>query len=320
MYNTNKSWKENLISGPQIHPSEEDFFTLACLKPQSIDFLGYNVSSDIGIASGPLLDSKWVITAADFGFDILTYKTIRSYYHEGHNVPNIIKLEDGSFTNYFGMPSMDKEFLKKDIQFANEYLDKKGKILIVSITGDNIQDYVDTAKFAVNECKAKILEVNLSCPNVNKKLIYKDPQAMSDIISEIKKYVNVPIIIKVGWYDDESVLKEVLITASDLGINAISGINGIPRKVSGLREHEIITGICGEPIFSYTVIFVSTANKIITDLNLPIKLIAVGGVVTNTQIDILKNMGADYVQIASGFIMGNHRLALEYKINEQKVH
>lgn len=317
MYNTSKSWKENLIEGPLIHPSQEDFFTLACIKPRTYTFLGKEIYSRLGIASGPLLDSKWVINAADFGYDILTYKTIRSYYHEGHSIPNIIQLEDDGYTNYFGMPSMDKEYLCEDIKIAHEYLKNKGKILIISITGDSVDDFVNVASFAVNECQAEILEINLSCPNVDNRhlCLYKDIDAITKIIKAIRNNIgdSIPIIIKVGYFEDDNELENVLCTVSTIGVNAISGINGIPREVIGLRNHKVKTGVCGEPLLPYTIDFVSKARKIINDNELPIDIIAVGGVNSVHKINMLLEFGADVVQIASGFIMGNHGLALEYK-------
>ena len=44
--------------------------------------LGRPVNSRLGIASGPLLNSKWVEAYARLGFDILTYATVRSAYRE----------------------------------------------------------------------------------------------------------------------------------------------------------------------------------------------------------------------------------------------
>ncbi len=45
------------------------------------------------MAAGPLLSSDWVALAANHGYDILTYKTIRSHHHAGHGLPNILHLE-----------------------------------------------------------------------------------------------------------------------------------------------------------------------------------------------------------------------------------
>ena len=39
---------------------------------------GHMLNSQLGIASGPLLNSKWVEVYARVGYDVLTYATVRS--------------------------------------------------------------------------------------------------------------------------------------------------------------------------------------------------------------------------------------------------
>jgi len=112
MYDFTKSWYDNIVNGPQTFLQHTAFRGDTELKP----FLGtHQAASLLGIASGPLLDSRWVEAAAKLGFDILTYKAIRSYEHKGHPLPNMVKLEDGAYTNSFGMPSMLPQYLREDI-------------------------------------------------------------------------------------------------------------------------------------------------------------------------------------------------------------
>jgi hypothetical protein len=51
------------------------------------------VASPLGVPAGPLLTSKWTDLAARLGFDVVTYKTIRSSEFAGHPVPNVVYLE-----------------------------------------------------------------------------------------------------------------------------------------------------------------------------------------------------------------------------------
>jgi len=170
-----------------------------------IDFLGFKVASPLGVPAGPLLNSNWISLAGRLGFDIVTYKTIRSDEFQGHPLPNIIyvdseeisksicdpeygatvsssevlpkKMSHLAITNSFGMPSKSREFLKEDIPRANTSL-QDGQVMIVSVVGtsrhsgdksqdalDFIKDFAETALFA-KECGAKIIEANFSCPNV----------------------------------------------------------------------------------------------------------------------------------------------------------
>jgi hypothetical protein len=45
--------------------------------------LAMQVASRLGVPAGPLLDSRWTTFAARMGFDILTYKTIRTQASTG---------------------------------------------------------------------------------------------------------------------------------------------------------------------------------------------------------------------------------------------
>ena len=53
------------------------------------DFCGLPVSSPLGMPAGPLLNGRWVLRYAHAGFDVLTYKTVRSRARECYPLPNL---------------------------------------------------------------------------------------------------------------------------------------------------------------------------------------------------------------------------------------
>ena len=53
-------------------------------------FCGLPVASPLGIPAGPLLNSKWILYYARLGFDVLTYKTVRSSYRACYEPPNLL--------------------------------------------------------------------------------------------------------------------------------------------------------------------------------------------------------------------------------------
>src|SRR5262245_62215826 len=55
---------------------------------------GRPLNSSLGIAAGPLLNSKWVEAYARLGFDILTYATVRSAFRPAYALPNIRHVEN----------------------------------------------------------------------------------------------------------------------------------------------------------------------------------------------------------------------------------
>ncbi|SCA62482.1 Dihydroorotate dehydrogenase [Chlamydiales bacterium SCGC AG-110-M15] len=341
LYNINKSYAENFASGPQYDgeiPTRE-------LTPRDdwLNFLGYPVASPLGVPAGPLLNSQWTNLAAKLGFDIVTYKSIRSVAHPGHSLPNILYVNESddsdamqsnqlppedlsavAITNSFGMPSQSPEFLKEDIARARDGL-SDGQVLVVSVTGtpkdgeDIAKDYVRAALLA-KEAGAMAIEANFSCPNVTtgEGSIFTNPATVYSIASELTHDLgDTPLIIKVGAFPKHSLLRCVLIAAANAGVRAVSGINTISRKVidekglPALGENRLTSGICGAPIRDTAIDFLRDARKIIDDEVLPLTLIGVGGVTLAEHFDLHLEAGADFVQSATGMMWDPH-LAMKW--------
>lgn len=281
IYDIKKSYLENANDGPFIDKNDIPIRKFLS-KDKWIDFLGFKLASRIGIPAGPLLNSKWIEIASDLGYDVLTYKTIRSCEFSGHPVPNIIHvdidekeriafatnniqdIEKIAITNSFGMPSRSREYLKNDIPKAQSLL-KEGQLMIISVVGTSLnetsssktnidksklssellRDFIGTALFA-KECGAKAIEVNFSCPNVTsgEGQLYQDPQIILDYGSCIKKAIgDTPLIIKVGTYNDYDKMKKVFKSSQEAGINCICGINSVGMKVIDPKTMEPALGI-----------------------------------------------------------------------------
>ncbi|MCY3974460.1 MAG: hypothetical protein OXF02_02825 [Simkaniaceae bacterium] len=196
LYDIRKTYRENLETGPFFEGEVPPASKIG--KP--IDLFGYTVRSPVGVPAGPLLGSKWIALAGALGFDITTYKTIRSRPRSAHPLPNMVHVRGEeepypsgvtggaslpvftsrgdspperalvSVTNSFGNPSMSGEFLMQDIADANGAL-AEDQLMIVSVFGeagagrDPTDDFVEAALLA-KEAGAKVIEANFSCPNL----------------------------------------------------------------------------------------------------------------------------------------------------------
>eukprot|EP01118_Nematostelium_gracile_P015716 TRINITY_DN634_c0_g1_i1.p1 TRINITY_DN634_c0_g1~~TRINITY_DN634_c0_g1_i1.p1 ORF type:complete len:380 (+),score=98.74 TRINITY_DN634_c0_g1_i1:99-1142(+) len=250
-------------------------------RDQWIDLLGFKIASPIGVPAGPLLNAKWVETAANLGFDVVTYKTIRSKAHAGHPHPNMVYVsipEDKplaasqyissianapqsmgqlAVTNSFGMPSQSPEFLRQDIPLAKSKL-KDGQVMIVSVVGtpsqscgnpsqdytEFVRDFVEVATFA-KDCGASIIEANFSCPNVASKegSIYQSVESTKDIATALTNALgDTPLILKVGTYEDKEMMRKVFRAASEAKVSAMCGINSLSMKVLSHETNEPVLG------------------------------------------------------------------------------
>jgi len=250
-YDVTLSWYENMIKGPpkiDVNQSNDGNAT--------IDFLGFKVKSRIGVAAGPLLDSRWIKLASDLGFDTLTYKTIRTHYTMGHPLPNIVHLEPNTISNSFGMPSACPLYLMQDIPKANEAI-KPGQVVIISVTGSDDADFVNAALLA-KRGGANIIEVNYSCPNISSRIAYEDVGSLTRRIVDALG-PDIPVIVKIGYIEEYDILENLLRDLAKGGAKGVSGINGIIRKLTKpdgtplLDEKRPTSGVCGAMINPYAI-------------------------------------------------------------------
>lgn len=349
LYDINKTYAENASLGPFFQGNFPQ--RKMPLKTSWKDFLGFKVASCLGIPAGPLLNARWIGAAAKFGFDILTYKTIRSSANPGHGLPNVIYIDQKdqlnpshlpphvlersdlpqetrhlAITNSFGMPSQSPEFLRLDIPKAKASL-QQGQVLVVSVVGTPeknnpqafIKDFVQTARFA-KECGADIIEANFSCPNVTtgEGCVYINPSTVYEISSNIIKAIqDTPLIIKVGLFPNLDIMKSSFLAAAKAGVLAISGINTISMPVinkegkPALGQSRLTSGICGNPIRTAALDFIRHAASINGQEKLGLTLIGVGGIVLPEHFDLFFEAGADFAQTATG-MMWDPYLAMRY--------
>ncbi|MFN0064960.1 MAG: hypothetical protein ACKVOH_01850 [Chlamydiales bacterium] len=338
IYDINKDYLENAEKGPFFQGKIPQRVYLP--KDQWIDFLGFKVASRIGVPAGPLLNSRWVSFAALMGFDIVTYKTIRSRFHPAHPLPNMIyvdtkgsltegrleeslmpaKEEPRSFrelavTNSFGIPSRDPDYVVADIAKAKKSL-HEGQVMIVSVVGtpregeDYVEDFAQAARLAV-QAGADIVEADLSCPNLagSEGSLYTNPDSVFQITKRIHDSIgDKPLIIKVGALFDRELLRLVMKAAVRGGAQAICGINTVSMKLVNedgsptLGKNRMKAGVCGGPIREAALHFLRNAHAINQEEKLGLTIMGTGGVTAPEHFDDFLELGADVAMSAVGMI------------------
>mgnify|MGYP003924560605 CR=1 FL=1 len=74
-YDIAATYRENFQRGPQLEPLP---VIPSNTVNERVEFLGFSVNSRLGIAAGLLLNAKWIEGYAARGWDLLSYKTVRS--------------------------------------------------------------------------------------------------------------------------------------------------------------------------------------------------------------------------------------------------
>ncbi|MCR4306047.1 MAG: hypothetical protein NUV73_03110 [Candidatus Daviesbacteria bacterium] len=346
-YDPNKSYEDNYEEGSFGAFSDGQIIEQKG-EPRE-DFLGQKVYSTFGIPAGPLVNAKFCKAAFEKGFDICVYKTVRSSTFPCHPFPNIlaVKLEGDltpakaqtkliadsnyseplSITNSFGVPSKEPSIWQEDVKKAISYAGV-GQVLVLSFMGtvrenqtpeEFVADYALAAKLSA-ETGAKVLEANLSCPNIgNEGLVCYNLDMTERVAEAIRKEIgDTSLILKVGYYQNEADLKKLVEIAGKYA-NAIAAINTISAEVVDQNGNQALpgnnrlrSGVCGAGIKWAGLEMVKRLVKFRQEAGVDIKIIGVGGVTKPEDYLEYKQAGADAVMSATG-AMWNPYLAKEIK-------
>jgi len=142
----------------------------------------------------------------------------------GNPPPRIIETPSGML-NAIGLQNVGVEVLIKE---KLPYLKKFNTPVIINISGDTIEEYIELAR-RLGEVSKEMgvagLEVNISCPNVkNGDMAWgTDAKATYKIVSSIRKVTTLPLIVKLT--PNVTDIKIIAQAAKEAGADALSLIN-----------------------------------------------------------------------------------------------
>ena len=225
-------------------------------------------------------------------------KTITLEKKEGNPPPRVAETPSG-LLNSIGL---DNDGLKDFIFDKVPYLSHLKVPVIVSIAGDNDEEFLKLAKeLSKIPCTAAI-EVNLSCPNVIHKgakrtLIAQDANAVKRIISTLRKETKHTLIAKLS--PNVTDIKEIAIACQQAGSDAISLVNTYPAMLVDIdtmrpRLGNVIGGLSGPCVKPLALKCVFDACKAVK-----IPIIGVGGIMTYKDAIEFILCGASAIQVGS---------------------
>lgn len=347
-YDPRKSYEENYNKGPYGHLADRK--KIKEIGEPKYEFFGFPVYLPFGIPAGPVLNSKFVKGAFDKGFDLVVYKTVRSDVYPCHPHPNVLHVkikgdltlkraqkpliadnkytEPISITNSFGVPSKKPTVWQKDVKKAISH-EGKGQLMILSFMGtvrpnqtekQFVEDFVLAAKQSL-KTGAKVLEVNLSCPNIGDEgLVCYNLEATKKVLRAIRKEIGKkPLIVKSGYFESDSKLKEFA-GVVDKYADGLAAINTIAAPVVDKKGSQALpgspvrlrSGICGVAIRWAGLKMVKRLKELKEKHHFKFKIIGIGGVTKKEDHFKYIRAGADAVMSATGSIW-NPYLAQQIK-------
>ncbi len=330
-YDIARTWEENCERGPQFADAESPPMVPATpIK----SFLGLPVRSRIGIAAGLLLNSRWILPYAQRGFDLVTYKTVRSVERPCYPLPHWVFVEDTappdgpvvvtdllpddpaqiSSSVCFGMPSVVPAVWREDVQRTRAGL-ADGQVLIVSVVAtpsatpslkEIAADFARCASWAA-EAGAHVIEANLSCPNVcsAEGTLYLDVEASRTVVRSIRDAIGrTPLLLKIGTFVSMEAMRKFLQAVDGLA-DGVTLVNCISRPVLRRNGEPAfgpqfkMAGVLGRAIHAPSVAAVRAAKQCIRTDKLGLQVAAVGGASTVTDLADFFDAGADAVLCGS---------------------
>lgn len=346
LYDPTQSFYDNLKNGPfGVSPADPPYTNSG---NSSYDFFGTKVYSPFGIAAGPLPMAHFVDAAFNKGFDIVTFKSVRTSEHNCHPAPNtyplrLDKLDPTqphipiqikseyepplTLANSFGVPSFDPKVwipeIKKSFQGVQE-----GQFMMVAFQGTDrgegpdafIADHVKGVGL-LRSCGARVIEINLSCPNEGAThFLCFNPVMVRKIITAVRaEYDDLKFVVKIAYFTDDDLLSRFVATVGPL-VDGVTAINTIAAPVVTATGEpafpnspaRLCPGVSGHGIKHLAIDMVKRLKTHRDNLGLGYIIIGVGGVQTASDFHEHIDAGADYVMALTG-AMWNPNLAIEIK-------
>ena len=276
-------------------------------QTEAIEFLGLRFKNTLGTAAGLDKNGDYIDCLGALGFGFLEVGTITPKAQAGNKKPRVFRLnKDKGVINRLGFNNKGIDHLVTNLKQH-----KYDGVIGVNIGANKnshgkkrIEDYI--------ECIRKVykytdyITVNISSPNTknlrnlqNSDNIDKLFLALESEIHTLK--IDKPIFIKISPDESLDTIKYIINKVQNSKITGIIATNTTTDK-STLKDEKYWNyegGLSGEPLREKSNDLIYEIRKVSEE----IPLIGVGGVMSQKDYKEKLTLGADLVQIYTGFIM-----------------
>ncbi len=222
-------------------------------------------------------------------------KSITPHPRTGHPPPKVVETHSGML-NAIGLTNVGvEEFLRSKMPF----LRKCGSRVIVNIAGTTVDDYAVLAERVSAESGVDALEINISCPNVERGGMEfgASPEGASKVTEAVKKVSRVPVIPKLS--PNVSDIVAVATAVENAGADAVSLINtlvgtAIDIDTGQFKLSNRFGGLSGHAIKPVALAMVYKVAKAVK-----IPVIGLGGISGGADVIEFMLAGASAVQIGT---------------------
>jgi len=169
---------------------------------------------------------------------------------------------------------------------------------VVNIVGNSIEDYVALAKRLNDQNGVDLLELNLSCPNVEKGIDQgSDPEWIGECVSGVRGVTKIPLIVKLT--PNTNNIAGLALAAEAAGADAISAINtlvgmAVHHWTMRPRLSNVTGGLSGPAI---KPVALAAVYRIARAVNIPV--VGIGGISNGLDAAEFIIAGASAVQVGT---------------------
>jgi dihydroorotate oxidase len=262
----------------------------------SVEIAGVKLKNPVMTASGTFGSGAEFMDYIDLSLlGGLTTKGVSDVPWKGNQTPRVAETASGML-NAIGLqnPGVDV-FIKRDL----EKLRGIDTVIMANVCGHTTEEYVEVVKRLADNEVVKLLEINISCPNVKAGGITfgTNPDAAFEVTKAIKKYAKQPVIMKLTPnVTDITELARACEAGGADGLSLINTLTGMKidihkRKFALANKTGGLSGPAVKPVAVRMVYQVSKAVK------LPI--IGMGGIMTGEDAVEFLMAGATAVSVGT---------------------
>ncbi len=293
-----------------------------------VTLMGITFPNPVGLAAGFDKNGDAIRGLSKQGFGFLEIGTITPQPQAGNDKPRLFRLDaDEAIINRMGFNNKGIEYLVKQVKNSNY----KG-ILGINIGKNKItpnekavDDYVHCFEKAHSLCD--YITVNISSPNTPDLRALQNDQALTDLLTGIrakqleceqKSNQYTPTLVKISPDQNQQQLEFMVNQIKTLGFDGIICTNTTVDRpeelISDTSTVQQMGGLSGKPLFNKSNETLTLVRKF-AGKNFPI--IAVGGIMDRKDALTKFVLGADLIQVYSGFVLKGPALIKD--INNQLI-
>ncbi len=204
-------------------------------------------------------------------------KSITRNPRDGNSQPRIMEVMAG-IINRIGLQNVGV------VEFTDRKLDVIHRLLpsdiplIISVAGESIGDYLETAIILEEKSKGKIaaLEINVSCPNVKDGLIFGgSANSLFDLVSTLKSKITLPLIVKLSPnVTDVGSMAKAAVSAGADALSLINTVRAAAYIQRGPNAGQWIEGGLSGPAIKPIALYMARQVSKVVD----VPIIAMGGI------------------------------------------